>query len=74
MMVTVPHVLMLTNVMALTLVMPMPPVSTLMVHTTVNVMQAMLETEKFAMTLTNVALHQAQSTHHVSTMMVSLHM
>jgi len=58
--------------MALTLVMPMPPVSTLMVDTTVNVMQATLETEKFAMTLTNVALHQAQPTHHVPKLMVLL--
>ena len=47
-MVTVPHVLMLTNVMALTLVMSMPPVTTLMVDTTVNVTQAMLDTVEFA--------------------------
>ena len=52
----------------------MPPVTTMMVDTTVDVTQAMLYTEKFAMTLTNVALHQAQSTHHVPTMMISLHM
>ena len=47
----------------------MPPVTTLMVDTTVDVTQAMLYTEKFAMTLTNVALHKAQS---VPTMMVFL--
>ena len=61
-----------TNVTALTLVMLMPPVTTLLVDTTVNVTQAMLETEEFAMTLTNFALHQAQPTYYVPTMTVLL--
>ena len=67
--VMVHHVPMSTNVMVPTPVTPMLLASTSMVNMTVNVTQAMLETEKSVMTSTNAALHHAQPTHHAPTTM-----
>jgi len=71
--VTVHPVPISMNVMAQTLAPQTHPASILKVDMTANVTQAMLETVKSVMTLTNAALHHAQPTHHAQIMMDHTH-